>query len=246
MKCFLSKWLGRDRKSSNTSVLIKDYASKDKNTAASTSQAVALHGSAESREQAVARKKDPAERFTESVDKLVEKLEGINDNLSRQTKQNEYLVKKLEDLPRLLSPLPAAVNQQRDALVEMIEQLRRKAERDEAVAQTLSRLPELAGRQTESLEAIEDHLSTAADTDEKLTQTFQQVSESLGKLDAEVNGEIEWLQKMSQSFTENEKFLRDTLTAQQRKFFRLFAVVVGVSLAAITALVVILLLFLYR
>ena len=218
--------------------MIKDYASKDKNTAASTSQAVALHGSAESREQAVARKKDPAERFTESVDKLVEKLEGINDNLSRQTKQNEYLVKKLEDLPRLLSPLPAAVNQQRDALVEMIEQLRR---RRAAASQTLSRCRVAGVRR--SLEAI--------GTIFRPPRTIKIARHSAGlrklsKLDAEVNGEIEWLQKMSQSFTENEKFLRDTLTAQQRKFFRLFAVVVGVSLAAITALVVILLLFLYR
>lgn len=244
MKCFFSKWFGRGRKSSNDSVLIKDYSSKSHEQP--SSQVVALHGSKENAEQSVARKKDPAERFTESVDRLVERLEGINDNLGRQTKQNERLVEKLEELPRLLSPVPDAVHQQRDALMEMVEQLRRKAEHDQALAQALSRLPEQAGRQTESLEAIEDRLSTAADADEKLAETFRQVSESLGKLDADVNGEIEWLQKMSRSLSENEIFLKETLTAQQRKFFRVFAIAVGISLAAITALVVVLLMVLYR
>lgn len=244
MKQLFSKWFGAGRKSSGGSVLIKDHKSHSEQ--GSSSDVVPLRGSGDGSGQSVARKKDPAERFTESVDKLVSKLEGINDNLGRQTSQNEQLVQTLEQLPKTLSSVPTAIGRQQETLTQMVEQLRRKIEKDEALSQTLSRLPEQAGRQTESLEAIEDKLTSSADMDARMAETFTKVSESLSKLDADVAGEIEWLQKMSRSFADNEMYLKETLIAQQRRFFRIFMIAVGVSLVAITGLVIVLVLLLHR
>ncbi len=239
-----AKMFGRG-KSTNDSVLIKDYDANNKQEGDS-SDVIPLRGSRDASGQQVSRKKDNAERFTESVDKLAERLEGINDSLSRQSRQSEQLVQALEELPKVLSSVPNAVNQQQEALRQMIEQLRLKNEQDQSLSQTLSRLPEQAGRQTESLEAIEDRLSASAEADAKLSETFGRVSESLGKLDADMADEVQWRQQISGALSENQQSLKETLTAQQRRFFRVFAVVVAVSLVAIAGLVVGLLLVLYQ
>lgn len=243
IKQFFSKFCGRGGKSSNSSVLIKDYSSNGND---GVSAVVPLHGANGLSEQAVARKKEPMEQFTESVDRLVRKLEGINDNLGRQSLQNERLVRKLDELPRLLAPMPEAVDQQRQALFQMAEQLRRKVEQDEALSLLLAKLPEHTGRQTESLEAIEDRLSAAADVDAKMAETFERVSDGLGKLDADATSQVEWLQQISRTFTDNEQLLKETLVAQQRRFFRVFAISVTVSLLAIAGLTAAVLMVYFR
>lgn len=245
IKQFFTKFCGRGGKSSGNSVLIKDYSSsehRDKDAGA----VVPLHGPNGVSEQAIARKKEPAERFAETVDRLVDKLEGINDNLSRQTQQNERLVQKLDELPTLLAPVPDAVNQQRHALFQMIEQLKRKVEQDEAMTMLLAKLPEHSGRQAESLEAIEDKLSNAADSNAKMSEVFERVSDSLCKLDADTVNQNEWLQQMSRTFTDNERLIKETLAAQQRRFFRVFAISIIISLIAITGLAIALIMMLYN
>lgn len=235
IKQLFSRLCGRGEKFSGQSVLIKDYAAGGDGNGGSA--VVALrNGVRGAAEQAVARKKEPGEVFTESVDRLVTKLEGINDSLSRQIQQNERLVQKLDELPTLLAPVPDAVNQQRQALFQMAEQLRRKVEQDEALSMLLAKLPDLAGRQTESLEAIEERLSTAAEVDTKMAGTFEQVVESMGKLDAETASQTEWLQRMSLTFSDNERMIKETLVRQQRRFFWVFGICVGVCLIAVAGL----------
>jgi chromosome segregation ATPase len=235
IKQFFSKLCGRGGKSSDKSVLIKDYSPAG---GENSSAVVPLRGAARGTtlEQSVVRKKEPVEVFAESVDRLVGKLDGINDSLSRQTQQNEQLVRKLDELPTLLAPMPDAVHQQRQALIQMTEQLRRKVEQDEALSMLLAKLPDLAGQQTEALEAIEERLSTAADVDAKMAGTFESVAESLGKLDTDTVSQTEWLKQMSRTFADNERLIKETLAAQQRRFFRVFAIAAGICLIAVAGL----------
>jgi hypothetical protein len=49
------------------------------------------------------------EKLQAGFDKLVEQLEGINNHLNRQAAHNEELMKRLEQLPKLLESFPAVV-----------------------------------------------------------------------------------------------------------------------------------------
>lgn len=235
IKQFFSKLCGRGGKASDKSVLIKDYSPVG---GGNSSAVVPLHGGPRgaAAEQSVVRKKEPVEVFAESVDRLVSKLDGINDSLGRHTQQNEQLVRKLDELPTLLAPVPDAVHQQRQALIQMTEQLRRKVEQDEALSMLLAKLPDLAGQQTEALEAIEERLSTSADVDARMAGTFDRVAESLGKLDADTVSQTEWLRQMSRTFADNERLIKETLAVQQRRFFRVVAIAAGVCLIAVAGL----------
>lgn len=238
IKRIFSKWCRCGSKPADKSVLIKDYGAETGGNGGGAVVPLCSGTAAGVLEPPVVRKKEPVEVFAESVDRLVDKLDGINDSLARHTQQNERLTQKLDQLPTLLSSVPDAVHQQRQALFQMLEQLRRKVEQDEALAQLLAKLPQMAEKQSESLEAIGDHLASGAQVDEKLAGTFERVVESVSKLDAETATQTEWLQRMSGTFADNERLIKETLAAQHRRFLNVLGISIGVCLLVIIALIV--------
>lgn len=172
----------------------------------------------------VNKKKDSAEVFQEAVDKLVDKLEGINENLGAQIRQNEQLVEKMDALPEMLTPLPKAVEEQRAAFAQVAEQLRGKVARDEKVAE------ELCG--------IHEKVAASAEVDTKMCESFSQFSETLGKLDADTVSQTEWIQQMSRTFSASERYIKYTLARQQVRFFWIFGISLGICLLAVVGLIV--------
>ena len=172
----------------------------------------------------VTKKKDSAEVFQEAVDKLVDKLEGINDNLASQIRQNERLVERMDTLPGMLSPLPKAVEEQRAAFAEVADQLRQKVARDEKVAVELS--------------GIHEKVAASAAVDEKMCETFGQFSTTLSKLDEDTVSQTEWIQQMSRTFSASERYIKHTMARQQVRFYWIFGISLVVSLLAIVGLVV--------
>lgn len=170
------------------------------------------------------RKKDSAEVFQEAVDKLVGKLEGINENLGAQIHQNERLVEKMDALPGMLMPLPKAVEEQRAAFAQVAEQLRSKVARDEKVA--------------EELGGIHEKVSQSVEVDTKMCESFGQFSETLGKLDADTVSQTEWIQQMSRTFSASERYIKDVMAKQQARFYWILGISLGVSLLAIVGLIV--------
>jgi chromosome segregation ATPase len=171
-----------------------------------------------------ARKKDNAEVFQEAVDKLVEKLEHINDNLSSQVSQNKRLVERMDALPGMLSPLPKAVEEQRAAFSQVAEQLKAKVARDEKVAE------ELCG--------IHEKVAASAQVDAKLCETFGTFSDTLGRLDEDTISQTEWIQRMSRTFSAGEQYLKQVLAKQQARFYWVFGISLGVCFLAIVTLII--------
>ena len=170
------------------------------------------------------RKKDPADVLNEAVDKLVDKLEGINDNLSRQVQQNQQLVERMDTLPEMLSSLPEAVQEQRKAFAGVAEQLRQKVERDAKVAQALG--------------SIREHVAASVENDVKMNENFGRFSDSLSKLDRDTVCQTKWLEQISGKFNSTESYLKNTLEQQQTRFYWVLGVSLGVCLLAVVGLVV--------
>ncbi|MCI0499701.1 MAG: hypothetical protein L0Y36_08495 [Planctomycetales bacterium] len=168
-------------------------------------------------ESVIPKKKDPAEVFNEAVNRLVEQLQGINDNLDQHIRQNQHLVQQMNTLPEMLRPLPGALEEQRQAFGLVAEQLRQKAARDEKVAD------ELAGI----------HQKVAAST-----EMDARMCEHLGKLDKDTVTQTEWIQQMSRTFSASERFMKYTLARQQIRFYWVFGISLGVCFFAIVGLLV--------
>lgn len=199
------------------SVLLKDY--DPASLAGGDGSVVPLRGNS-----AITRKKDSAEVFQEAVDKLVEKLESINTNLSSQVQQNERLVERMDMLPGMLSRLPKAVEEQRVAFAQVAEQMKAKAGRDEKVAEELS--------------GIHEKVAASAEVDAKMCDNFGTFSDTLGKLDEDTVSQTEWIQQMSRTFSASERYIKYTLAKQQIRFYWVFGISLAVCFLAIVTLIV--------
>lgn len=180
---------------------------------------VPLHG-----DSLVKKKKEPTEVFNEAVEKLVDKLEGINSNLEQQIQQNRRLVERMDILPELLQSLPESVRQQQAAFAEVAEQMRQKVQRDENVAEHLS--------------GIHEKIAAAADVDTEMCEQFKTFSGSLTKLDQGTATQTEWLKHISYSFSESGHYLKYTLEKQQKRFYWILGISLGICLFAVLVLTV--------
>lgn len=204
----------------DASVLIKDFPSESLNHV-SASQVVALR-SPES-ESALRAKKDSAELFTEAVNKLVLKLEGINTSLDLQVHHNQQLVEKLERLPELLSCLPQTVERQEKIFEDIASQMQRKNAQDEHTAEALS--------------GIHEKVAACAEVETKMSEHFVDFGRSLKTLDENTLNQTECLQLLNRSYTSAEQYLRETIHKQQKRFYWLFGVCLAVCVLTAAALI---------
>lgn len=183
-------------------------------------------------ELALRKKKDPSELFNDAVNKLVDKLEGINGNLDRQVQQNERLVAKMDALPELLGTLPEAVDRQQRIFDEIAGQMRQKASQDEKT------FAELSG--------IREKVSASVELDAKMSENFGEFAKSLTKLDDDTLSQTEWLQHLNRSYSSSEEFLRESLRKQRVHFYVIFGVSLAISLLTVSGLGVVLYLLLNK
>ena len=181
---------------------------------------VPLHGS----QAVVKKKKDSAEVFNDAVEKLVDKLEGINENLNQQVQQNQQLVQRMDVLPDMLSTMPKAVEEQRQAFARVAEQLEQKVERDAKVA--------------EQLTGIHEKVADSVQINAQMGENFSKFSDTLGKLDKDTVCQTEWLEQISHTFSAGEHYMKHALDKQQKRLYWVFGISMGVCLLAVIGLVV--------
>jgi len=180
---------------------------------------VPLHGS-----QTAIRKKSSAEMFNDAVEKLVEKLEGINDNLDRQVQQNQQLVQRMDGVPDMLATMPQAIEEQRQAFARVAELLVQKVDHDEKVA--------------EDLAGIHEKVAVSTEIQSKMGDNFSKFSDTLDRLDQDTVSQTEWLQQISRTFLASERYMKYTLAKQQTRFYWIFGISIGICFLAIVGLVI--------
>lgn len=208
----------------HNSVLLKDYPESSlagQDDEFSNTAVVPLRSS--TAEAAIKKKKDPAEVLDEAVNKLVDKLENINDNLDRQIKQNEQLVQKMDAIPDMLMSIPKVVEEQRKIFADVARQLQFKVEHDKKVAEELS--------------GIHEKVAASAEVDARMSENIAQFSSTLGKLDTDTVSQTEWIQQMSKTLSASERYMKYTLSKQQTRFHWIFGIALGISFLAIVGLI---------
>ncbi|MCE5186043.1 MAG: hypothetical protein LLF76_07965 [Planctomycetaceae bacterium] len=224
------KWLccfGRKKKSPlpgerESSVLIKDICSENTFDRQGAAEVVPLKSPDNG--AAIMRKKDNAELFTDAVNKLVDKLEGINANLDRQVSQNERLVARMDALPELLASLPQTMDRQEQFLDEISSHVRQRAAHDEVT------LRELSG--------IHEQITSCAQIDATMSEHIGEFARNMDKVNENTQSQTEMLGHLNRSYLTTEQYLRESLQRQQWRFYWLFAVSIGVSLLSLVGLII--------
>jgi len=178
-------------------------------------------------------KQQSLETLQDGFDKLIEQLQGINEHLNRQIAQQQELTSRVEQLPRLLESFPAVVENQKQIIEELLEQLRATAAKQQQFVDTVERIPDEIVRQSDALVDIDHQLAAAADTDVQMAESFNKFNETLGKLNESTVGQTDGIAQMTRTFATSDRYLKYIISKQNRRFVWVFVAAVGVCVAVI-------------
>ncbi len=176
------------------------------------------------------------EKLQAGFDKLVEQLEGINNHLNRQVTQNEDLMGRIEQLPKLLESFPSVVENQKQLTEQLLEQLKAAATTEREFVETIEKIPTETAKQTDSLTDINHQLAAAADIDVQMTESFNKFNEALEKLNQSTIGQTDGIMQMSKTFATSDRYLKYIMSRQRKSLIRVFIIAMGVCVAAILIL----------
>jgi len=183
-----------------------------------------------------ANKQESLEKLQEGFNQLIEQLRGINEHLNRQVTQHEGLMNRLEQLPKFLESFPAVVENQKQTVEQLIEQLKASSAKNQQFVDAVEKIPTETAKQTDALVTIDHQLAAAADTDVQMTESFNRFNETLDKLNQSTLGQTDGILQMSKTFATSDRYLKYIISRQNKRFMWVFITAVGVCVVAILLL----------
>lgn len=183
-------------------------------------------------------KKESIEKLNDAFNRLVEQLQGINDNLARQVNQHENLMTHIDKLPEILESLPGAVENQKQVVDALTEQLKAKALKDQQFAEEVAKIPTETAKQTDALAEMSRKLSVSADVNVQMSEGFNRFNDTLEKLDADTVSQTDGIMQMSKTFATSDRYLKYIISKQHRRFVWVFITAISVCVFVILALVI--------
>jgi len=176
------------------------------------------------------------DKLQAGFDKLIEQLQGINQHLNRQIAQNEELMSRIEQLPKLLESFPDLVQNQKQITEGLFEQIKAAIAKDQQFVDTVEKIPMETAKQTDALVDIDHQLAAAADTDVQMVENFNKFNETLDKLNQRTVNQTDSIVQMSRTFATSDRYLKYILSKQNRRFMWVFIAAIGVCVMAILIL----------
>lgn len=176
------------------------------------------------------------EKIQTSLNRFIDKLQVMNNNLEQQLKQHRVLTEKLEEMPELVKNFPSMVENQEKIRTQLAEQIADMQSKNDQFVEAVERIPAEMGRQTDLLEEIKEQLSIKADAEDNMASGFRKFNDILARLNQNTLNHTDSIMQMSKTFSTSEKFLKYVISRQNKQFIWLFAVSLSVCFIAIAVL----------
>ncbi len=183
-----------------------------------------------------ATKPQSLEKLQAGFDRLIERLQSINEHLDRQITQHEDLMGRMDKLPKLLESFPAVVENQKQLTEQLFEQLKATTVKDQQFVDAVEKIPTETAKQTDALTDIDHQLAAAADADVQMAESFNKFNETLDKLNQSTLGQTDGIMQMSKTFATSDRYLKYIISRQNKRFMWIFVIAIGVSVLAILLL----------
>jgi len=183
-------------------------------------------------------RKESVEILGKAFNRMVDQLEGINEHLGKQVAQHETLMDRIDQLPQLLENLPEAVDNQKQVVNSLIEQLKGKALKEQQFVEIIEKIPAETAKQTNALSDMNHKLSVSADADVQMTESFNKFNETLSKLDTDTIEQTEGISQMNKTFAASDRYLKYIISRQHKRFMWVFVTAMSICLLAIISLVI--------
>jgi hypothetical protein len=196
-------------------------------------KAVAIRG----RNEPMPDRQEGLEKLQAGFDRLIDELSGINDHLRKQVAQQEELIARVDQLPRLAEGLPAAVESQKLLTEQLISQLKANLLKDQQMLSAVEKIPVETAKQTDALINIDRQLAAATDVDVQMTETFNKFNRALEKLNQSTQDHSEGISQMSRTFAASDRYLKYIVSRQTRQFMWVFYSALAICIVVILVLV---------
>ena len=181
-------------------------------------------------------KHEQIEKLQQGFNKLVEQLQDIGEHLSRQVTQHESLMSRIEQLPKLLESFPSVVENQKQITMQLIEQLKAAAAKNQQFIDVVEKIPNETVKQTDALVDINHQLAASADTDVQMAESFNKFNQTLDKLNQSAVAQTDSIMQMSRTFATSDRYLKYIVSRQNKRFVWVFITALGICVAVILIL----------
>ncbi len=175
------------------------------------------------------------EKLQEGFDKLIERLQGINEHLDQQATQHEELMGRIQQLPHLLESFPVMVENQKKITEQLIEQLKGASAKNEQFVDAVEQIPTQTAKQTDALVNIDHQLAAAADIDVQMSQSLNNFNQILDKLNENTAKHTSGIEQMSKTFSASDRYLKYIISKQNQRFMWIF--IAAISVCVVTILI---------
>lgn len=182
-------------------------------------------------------RKESIEVLGAAFNRMVDQLEGINEHLGKQIAQHEKLMDRIDELPELLENLPNAIDNQKQLVNSLAEQLKSKTLKEQQFVQIVEKIPAKIAKQTDVIGDMNNKLSVSADADVQMAESLNKFNETLSKLDSDTVSQTEGIAQMSKTFAASDRYLKYIISRQHKRFMWVFITAMSVCAIAIFALV---------
>jgi chromosome segregation ATPase len=176
------------------------------------------------------------EKLQAGFDKLIERLQGINEHLDHQASQHEELMNRIQQLPKLMESFPALVENQKKITEQLFEQLKASSAKNEQFVDAVGQIPTETAKQTDALVNIDHQLAAAADIDVQMSQSLNNFNHALDKLNESTVKHTDGIEQMSKTFAASDRYLKYIISKQNQRFMWVFIAAISICSAAILIL----------
>lgn len=177
------------------------------------------------------------EKLQDGFNRLISRLETINDNLSQQVEHQQQLMERLDKLPQMFESFAPSIKNQQQLTEQVIAELKASATKNQKFIEAVENIPTETAKQTDALQSIDHQLAAAADCDAQLTQGFAKFRQSLDKLDQSTAGQTDSIMQMSKTFAASDRYLKFIISRDKKRMFWMLVISLSVCAAVILVLV---------
>ena len=182
-------------------------------------------------------KNEQLDKLQDGFNRLIGRLESINDNLSHQVDHQQQLMERLDKLPQMFESFAPSIKSQQQLTEQMIAELKGSAMKNQKFIDAVESIPTETAKQTDALQGIDHQLAAAADCDAQMTQGFAKFRMALDKLDQSTGSQTDSILLMSKTFAASDRYLKYIISRDKKRMFWLLVVSLSICATVILAMV---------
>ena len=177
-----------------------------------------------------------------SFNRLVEVLESLNNNVTRQHDQNKDLIDHLAQTSNLMRALPENVEAQGRSVQNLAQEIKEHTLRNQQVVEIVKALPDLNRQQVDRLGDIAHQMEDSVESGTRMAESFNRFDGTVQGMLSNSKAQTVSLANMGEMFEKNEQQLHTLIRQQNRRFTWLLIFVLSASVVGLGAVVAFLLL----